>query len=56
MTKIEMAKMLTESPAWDGMKDPYKLAKIYSKDELDEAYEELESAEADYYNSIYYGN
>lgn len=53
MTKMEYAKILTNSPVWDGIKDPYKLVKLYSKAELKDAYDMLEEAEEDYYNSIY---
>ena len=53
MTKIEYAKILTESPAWDGIKDPYKLVKLYSKAELKDAYDMLTDAEADYYSMRY---
>ena len=53
MTKLEYAKILTSSPAWDGIKNPFKLAEIYSKAELKDAYDMLEEAEEEYYNSIY---
>ena len=53
MTKLDYAKILTNSPAWDGIKNPYKLVKLYSKEELKDAYDMLAYAEEDYYNSIY---
>lgn len=53
MTKLEYAKILTNSPAWDGIKNPYKLIKLYSKAELKDAYDMLDYAEADYYDMIY---
>lgn len=53
MTKIDYAKILVESPAWDGIKDPYKLVKLYSKAELKDAYDMLADAEADYYDMRY---
>lgn len=53
MTKLEMAKILTNSPAWDGIKNPYKLVELYTKAELKDAYDVLEDAEADYYNMRY---
>ena len=50
---MEYAKILTNSPAWNGIKDPYKLTKLYTKAELKDAYDMLEEAEEDYFNSIY---
>ena len=53
MTKLEYAKILTNSPAWGGIKNPFKLAEMYSKTELKDAYDMLEEAEEDCFNSIY---
>jgi hypothetical protein len=53
MKKIDYAKILTSSPAWDGIKDPYKLVKLYSKAELKDAYDMLADAEAAYYDMRY---
>lgn len=54
MTKLDYAEILTNSPAWGGIKNPYKLVKMYTKQELKDAYDMLKEAEEDYYNSIYY--
>ena len=53
MTKKEIAKILVDSPAWDGLKDVNALCRNYSKAELQDAYSMLEEAEEDYYNDIY---
>lgn len=54
MTKLDYAKIIVSSPAWDGINNPYELAKLYTKEELKDAYNMMEEAEEDYYNSLYY--
>ena len=53
MTKLEMAEILVSSPAWDGLRNPYKLAKNTPKDILKDYYDMLEVAEEEYYNDRY---
>ena len=53
MTKIEMAQMLVNSPAWDGLRPAEKLAAAYSKQELQDACDMLEEAEQEYLDSKY---
>ena len=53
MKKIDYAKCITNSPAWDGIKNPYTLTKMYRKEELKDMYDMIEEAEEDYYNSMY---
>ena len=50
MKKIEYARILVNSPVWNGIKDANKLVKIYSKEQLKDACEALEEAEEEYYN------
>lgn len=51
MTKLEMAQMLVNSPAWDGLRPAEKLAAAYTKEELQDACEMLEEAEQEYFDS-----
>lgn len=53
MTKLEMAQMLVNSPAWDGLRPAEKLAAAYSKQELRDACDMLEEAEQEYLDSKY---
>ena len=53
MTKIEMAQMLVNSPAWDGLRPAEKLAAAYTKEELQDACDMLEEAEREYFDSKY---
>lgn len=53
MTKLEMAEILVNSPVWAGIRDPKKLAKMSSKEELKDIYRELDEAEEEYYNNKY---
>lgn len=53
MTKRELAEMLVNSPAWDGMKSVDDLCKNYSKAELQDAYDMLETAEEEYFDDLY---
>ena len=53
MTKLEMAQMLVNSPAWDGLRPAEKLAAAYSKQELQDACDMLEEAEQEYLDSKY---
>lgn len=53
MTKLDYAEILIGSPAWDGIRNPHKLVKMYSKQELKDAYNMLKEAEEDYYSSRY---
>lgn len=53
MTKLEMAQMLVNSPAWDGLRPAEKLAAAYTKEELQDACEMLEEAEQEYFDSKY---
>lgn len=53
MTKLEMAQMLVNSPAWDGLRPAEKLAAAYTKEELQDACEMLEEAEKEYFDSKY---
>lgn len=53
MTKLEMAQMLVNSPAWDGLRPAEKLAAAYSKQELQDACDMLEEAEQEYFDSKY---
>ena len=52
MTKLDYAEIITQSPAWDGIKNPYKLVKMYSKAELKDAYDMLKEVEEDSYDNI----
>lgn len=51
MTKLEMAQMLVNSPAWDGLRPAEKLAAAYTKEELQDACDMLEEAEQEYFDS-----
>lgn len=53
MTKLEMAQMLVNSPAWDGLRPAEKLAAAYTKEELQDACDMLEEAEREYFDSKY---
>lgn len=53
MTKFEMAQMLVNSPAWDGLRPVEKLAAAYTKEELQDACDMLEEAEREYFDSKY---
>lgn len=53
MTKLEIARILVDSPAWQGEKDAEWLVKIYSKVELQDMFDMLDEAEEDYYNYYY---
>ena len=53
MKKYEIIDTLINSPAWSGTKDKRILNK-YSKQELLDIYNELEEAEQEYYNFLYY--
>ena len=51
MTKIEYARIIVRSPAWDGIKSAEKLAMWYKLAELKDMYDMLGEAEADYYGA-----
>lgn len=53
MAKLEMAQMLVNSPAWDGLRPAEKLAAAYSKQELQDACDMLEEAEQEFFDSKY---
>ena len=53
MTKLEIAEILVKNPVWEGIQNPKKLAKMYSKEELKDTYRELNEAEEEYYNNKY---
>lgn len=53
MTKLEMAQMLVNSPAWDGLRPAEKLAAAYTKEELQDACDMLEEAEQEYLDFKY---
>ena len=50
MKKIEYARIIVRSPAWDGTRSPEKLAKWYTLAELKDIYDMLGEAENDYYS------
>ena len=47
-TKLEMAKEIVDNPMWNGIHNPYRLADLYSKRELQDALEMAEMAYAEY--------
>ena len=53
MKKIEYAEILTKSIAWDGEKDPNKLVRMYTLQELKDLYAELAEAEEEYCDWYY---
>lgn len=53
MTKLEMAEILVSSPVWEGIKDAHELARRYTKQEIEDAYDYLDFAEEDYFNNLY---
>lgn len=53
MTKKELAELIVSFAHWDGEKDPKRLCKLYSKEELQDAYEVGNRTEDDYYNEMY---
>lgn len=53
MTKSEMIDELLRSPAWSGSKDKNFLMKNYTKEEIQDVYNELEQAEYEYYENLY---
>lgn len=52
MTKLEMAMVIVKSPAWDGC-GATDLVKNYSKDEIQDIYDYLDTAEEEYFNAYY---
>ena len=53
MTKKEMAEIITRSPAWEGTRSVKELCRDYTKEQIKDAYDELDNAEEDYYNERY---
>lgn len=53
MNKLDYAEIIVNSPAWSGIKNPFKLVRMYTKAELKDIYNMLEEAEEDYFNYIY---
>lgn len=51
MTKMDYAEALTNCEIWDGEKDPQKLAKLYTKEQLKDYYDAMEDAIDDYYEN-----
>lgn len=53
MTKKEMAEIIARSPAWVGNLTVKELCREYTKEQIKDAYDELDNAEEDYYNERY---
>lgn len=48
MTKMDYAEALANCEIWDGEKEPKKLVKIFTKEQLKDYYDEMEDATYDY--------
>lgn len=51
--RYELAEILINSPAWDGLKNPHDLATAYQLKELKDAFGSINEAEEEYYEEQY---